>query len=179
MVLALVQATGHAGTALLQGRVVNVTDGDTVTLLDDQQVLHKIRLAGIDAPESAMPYGHEAGRFLAGMVLGKVVKAVTYKQDRYGRTIATLMVGKQDVNLAMIKAGLAWHYKHYAKDQPADEALAYEQAENSARAKHLALWQATAPTAPWGWRANRRSHDERRRRAIMHSELTKYVRPPP
>ena len=163
MVLALLQATGHAGTALLQGRVVNVTDGDTVTLLDDQQALHKIRLAGIDAPESAMPYGHEAGRFLVGMVLGKVVQAVTYKQDRYGRTIATLMVGTKDVNLAMIQAGLAWHYKHYAKDQPANEALAYEQAENTARELHLALWQENAPTAPWDWRVDRRINLQNRR----------------
>jgi endonuclease YncB( thermonuclease family) len=51
------------------------------------------------------------------------------------------MLGAQDVNLAMIQAGLAWHYKHYAKEQPAAEARAYAQAEDQARAQHLALWQ--------------------------------------
>ena len=171
LLLVLLQAATHAAPALLPGRVVRVTDGDTVTLQDEHQTLHKIRLAGIDAPESKMPYGQTATLFLTALVLGKEVTAVSYKQDRYGRTIATLMLGAQDVNLAMIQAGLAWHYKHYAKEQPAAEARAYAQAEDLARAQHLALWQNSDPTAPWDWRASRRAHKQQGGRAIMLGKL--------
>lgn len=171
LLLVLLQAVAHAAPGLLPGRVVRVTDGDTVTLQDEHQTLHKIRLAGIDAPESKMPYGQTATLFLTALLLAKEVTAVTYKQDRYGRTIATLMLGAQDVNLAMIQAGLAWHYKRYAKEQPAVEARAYVQAEDLARAQHLALWQDSNPTAPWDWRASRRAHQRQSGGAIMLGRL--------
>lgn len=169
--LALLQATAQATPTPVHGRVVRVADGDTVTLLDAQQVLHSIRLAGIDAPESAMPYGQTAKLFLAALVLGKDVDALTYKQDRYRRTIATLMLGPQDVNLALIQAGLAWHYKRYANEQPAAEARAYAQAEELARMQHLALWQDSDPVAPWDWRAGRRVQSRQNAGAIMRGGL--------
>jgi endonuclease YncB( thermonuclease family) len=153
-ILALFQATVHAAPVLLQGRIVRVTDGDTVTLLDAHQILHKIRLAGIDAPESKMPFGHQATVFLSGLILGKDVDAHAYKHDRYGRTIATLFVENKDINLVMIQAGLAWHYKRYAREQPAGEARVYAQAEELARAQLLALWLEGIPIAPWEWRAS-------------------------
>ena len=149
LLLVLLQATTHAEPLILQGRIVRVTDGDTVTLLDELQTQHKIRLAGIDAPESAMAYGLHATLYLVSLVLGKTVEAVTYKQDRYGRTVATLMFGEQDINLSMIQVGLAWHYKKYAGEQPAEEARTYAQAEVLARTKNLALWQDSDATAPW------------------------------
>lgn len=167
LLLVLLQATAHAEPLILQGRIVRVTDGDTVTLLDERHTLHKIRLAGIDAPESAMPYGQQATLHLVALVFGKAVEAVTYKQDRYGRTVATLMLGEQDVNLAMLQAGLAWHYKHYAKEQPAAQAQAYAQAEDLARTRNLALWQDSDPGEPWNWRKNRRAWPPQSVGAIM------------
>jgi endonuclease YncB( thermonuclease family) len=154
--LLMLHATAHAEQLILQGRIVRVTDGDTVTLLDEHEALHKIRLAGIDAPESAMPFGHQATLHLMSLVFGERVEAVIYKQDRYGREVATLMHGEQDINLAMLQAGLAWHYKHYAKEQPAAQAQAYAQAEELARKLSLALWQDCDPNAPWDWRKSRR-----------------------
>jgi len=171
LLLVLLQTTTHAASLILHGRIVRVTDGDTVTLLDERHTLHKIRLAGIDAPESAMPYGNHATVYLMSQVFGKDVDAVTYKQDRYGRTVATLMLGAQDVNLAMIHAGLAWHYKHYAQEQPAAQALAYEQAEELARTKNLALWQDSDPCAPWDWRKSRRTRPPQSAGDIMLREL--------
>ena len=171
VLLVLLQATAHAGPLIRQGRIVRVTDGDTVTLLDERQTLHKIRLAGIDAPESAMPYGHQATLYLVSLVLGKELEAVTYKQDRYGRTVATLMLGAQDINLAMLQAGLAWHYKHYAKEQPAAQAQAYAQAEVLARTHNLALWQDSDPDMPWDWRKSRRARPRQSAGAIMLDEL--------
>lgn len=169
--LALLQAAAQATPTPIQGRVVKVIDGDTVSLLDAQQTRHTIRLAGIDAPEAAMPYGHRAKLFLAALVLGKDVDALTYKQDRYRRTVATLMLGPQDVNLALIQAGLAWHYKRYANEQPVAEARAYAQAEELARMQHLALWQDSDPVAPWDWRAGRRVQSRHSAGAIMLGNL--------
>ena len=81
----------------LQGQVVRVSDGDTVTLQTQDSTI-KIRLAGIDAPETKMPHGPEAKAHLAAMVLGKDVQAIAQKNDRYGRTIATLMLQTKDVD---------------------------------------------------------------------------------
>ena len=171
LLLVLLQTTTLAEPLILKGRIVRVTDGDTVTLLDEHQTLRKIRLAGIDAPESAMPYGLDATLYLVSLVLGKTVEAVAYKQDRYGRTVATLMLGEQDINLAMIQVGLAWHYKHYAKEQPAAQAQAYAQAEELARTKNLALWQDSDPSAPWDWRKSRRARPSQSVGAIMIGKL--------
>ena len=175
LLLVLLQATVHSAPLILQGRIVWVTDGDTVTLLDERQTLHKIRLAGIDAPESAMPYGHQATLYLVSLVFEKNVEAVAYKQDRYGRTVATLMLGAQDVNLAMLQAGMAWHYKRYAKEQPAAEAQAYAQAEELARTKSLALWQDSDPSAPWDWRKSRRARSPHSVGAILTGKLAMYT----
>ena len=158
LLLAFAQTTTDAQPRILEGRIVGVTDGDTVTLLDANNNQYKIRLAGIDAPESHMPYGQKAKAHLASIVFGRHVVAHMRKQDRYGRTIATLMLGTQDANLAMVQAGLAWHYKQYAKEQPKAEALAYAQAEAQARAHGLGLLHGNEPTAPWDWRRSHKYH---------------------
>ena len=140
-----------ATTPALQGQIVRVSDGDTVTLQSETGNL-KIRLAGIDAPESRMPHGQEAKAHLAAMVLGKEVQAIVHKKDRYGRTIATLMLNTKDVNLAMLKAGMAWHYKQYEREQSKDQASAYSQSEQLARTQGVGLWQLEMPIPPWEWR---------------------------
>ena len=164
------QAAARTAPTVLMGSIVKVTDGDTVTLLDEQSAKHKIRLAGIDAPESKMPYGQRATRLLSSLILGKDVTALTYKNDRYGRAIATLMIGKRDINLAMVEAGLPWHYKQYAKEQPPAEAVAYAQAEDLARMKRLELWQDSNPTAPWDWRRAHQRRSDKGCGAIILSE---------
>ena len=141
----------------MRGRIVKVTDGDTVTLLANDNTKTKIRLAGIDAPESTMVYGRAASAHLATLVLGREVVAVVQKKDRYGRTIATVLRNSTDVNLAMIEAGMAWHYKKYARGQPFAQALAYAKAELAARASGLGLWQDTEAVPPWEWRNARRT----------------------
>lgn len=134
------------------GRIVRVTDGDTVRLLSSDNTHIKIRLAGIDAPESRMPYGQASQVHLAGLVLNKEVVAVIQKQDRYGRTVATLLYGTQDINLTMVQAGMAWHYKRYAHEQTQNQAANYAQSEQVARTEGRGLWQHEIPTPPWMWR---------------------------
>jgi endonuclease YncB( thermonuclease family) len=86
------------------------------------------------------------------MVLGKEVQAIVHKKDRYGRTIATLMLNTKEVNLAMLQAGMAWHYKQYEREQTASAAAAYAQSETKARTRGVGLWQLEMPIPPWEWR---------------------------
>jgi endonuclease YncB( thermonuclease family) len=85
-ILALLMATvGHAET--LEGRIIGITDGDTVTILDGSKSRHRIRLAGIDAPEKKQAFGKHSKESLSGMVFGQTVAVETGKIDRYERTI--------------------------------------------------------------------------------------------
>jgi endonuclease YncB( thermonuclease family) len=149
----------------LEGSIVHVTDGDTATLLDGQNVRYKLRLAGIDAPEMHMPSGQQAKQYLARLVLGKEVVVLVTKQDKYGRYIATVFLGVSDVNLQMLQAGLAWHYTKYAREQTEDDAARYLKAEKEARAQSTGLWGEANPVAPWDWRSERKhaQHDDKRR----------------
>ncbi len=81
-----------ASADVFEGRVVGVTDGDTITILDAQRQQHKIRLAGIDAPEKGQPYGQRSKQHLADLAFGKDAKAECYKRDRYGREVCTVYV---------------------------------------------------------------------------------------
>ena len=138
----------------LQGQVVRVSDGDTVTLQTQDSTI-KIRLAGIDAPETKMPHGPQAKAHLAALVLGKHVHAIAQKKDRYGRTIATLMLNTKDVNLAMVQAGMAWHYKQYEREQTEVQALTYARTELVARGEGRGLWGEADAVPPWAWRQAR------------------------
>ena len=135
----------------LQGQVVRVSDGDTV-ILQTQDSTIKIRLAGIDAPETKMPHGPQAKAHLAALVLGKQVQAIAQKKDRYGRTIATLMLNTKDVNLAMVQAGMAWHYKQYERGQTEDQAASYSESEQLAQSTRRGLWSQPDAVPPWAWR---------------------------
>jgi endonuclease YncB( thermonuclease family) len=141
----------HAQT--ITGKVVSVADGDTITVLDSERTQHKIRLAGIDAPERKQPFGQRAREHLSSMVAGRVVSVPAKKQDRYGRTVGVVIVEGRDANLAMVTAGLAWHYKKYEQEQAALDRQLYAEAEVKAKSARLGLWSDAAPIAPWDWRA--------------------------
>lgn len=151
--LALIVALSvSAGAAELAGRVVGVTDGDTITLLAPGNVQEKIRLSGIDAPEKGQPYGEASKQALSGMVFGKDVVVDWAKRDRYGRIVGKVLVGGRDANLDQVRAGLAWHFAKYASEQPPEDRASYAAAEVAARAAHVGLWVDPAPVAPWDWR---------------------------
>jgi endonuclease YncB( thermonuclease family) len=135
------------------GKVVSVTDGDTITVLTPQKKQIKIRLAGIDAPEKSQDYGDAAKRYLSALLFGETVRLEGDKVDRYGRLVAKAIDGQgRDVNLAVVANGLAWHYKEYANEQSAADRLAYAQAEQAARRAKLNLWRYPNPTPPWEFR---------------------------
>ncbi|MDO8990109.1 MAG: thermonuclease family protein [Sideroxyarcus sp.] len=146
----LVSITACADT--LQGRVVSIADGDTVTVLDGSNTQTKIRLMGIDAPEKKQAFGQRSKQHLSDLVFDKHVTVEYSKKDRYGRTVGKLLVEGLDANLEQVKAGMAWHYKQYQKEQtPSDRSL-YSESENRARAARIGLWADPDPTPPWGFR---------------------------
>jgi endonuclease YncB( thermonuclease family) len=149
-----VSATSLADT--LDGRVVGVTDGDTITVLDGQSVEHKIRLMGIDAPEKAQPFGQHAKQSLSDLVFGRTVAVDWQKLDRYGRIVGKVLVGGLDANLEQVRRGLAWHYKKYASEQDAIDRASYSQTEIEAQNGQRGLWADPMPVPPWDWRKNRR-----------------------
>tara|TARA_R110002073_G_scaffold7790_2_gene43920 strand:- start:79 stop:699 length:621 start_codon:yes stop_codon:yes gene_type:complete len=135
----------------LTGRVVRVTDGDTISVLDRHNEQHKVRFFGIDTPERDQPHGDAARKALAELVEGNSVGVVIVTTDDYQRTVGTVYVGETNINLKMIADGHAWWYRYYA---PHERAL--EAAEQSARRARRGLWHAQSPIAPWDWRRGRR-----------------------
>lgn len=161
LALLLLWSALSAYAAALEGRVVYVTDGDTLTVLDDQNQQHKVRLAGIDAPERGQPFGKRATAELASLAKNKRVIVDWTKTDRYRRIIGVVWVAPEDcsvckptvdIGLALIGDGLAWHYRAYERDQSIDERRDYRQAEAGARARNAGLWTDADPTPPWDWR---------------------------
>lgn len=141
----------------LVGRVVSITDGDTLTLLDGNHVQHKIRLSGIDAPERRQAFGNRSTQALGALAHAKPAVAHCPKKDRYGRWICVVEVAGRDVGLAIVEQGLAWWYRKYAREQSSADRLAYERAEMEARSARRGLWSdSSEPVAPWDWRRAKR-----------------------
>ena len=126
-------------------RVVGVYDGDTVTCLDEAGQQQKVRLAGIDAPESSQSYGRDSREALAGMVFGRTVEVVDAGRDANGTWLGRLFVDGQDVNRQMVATGNAWA-------DPAAADPAFAAAQTDAQTRSLGLWAQPNPTPPWNER---------------------------
>lgn len=145
-------------TSELYGLVVGVADGDTVTVLDGGNNRHRIRLAFIDAPEKAQPFGQRAKQALSDKVFQQQVRVEVVDKDRYGREVGRIWLGETDVNYSQLSEGYAWFYRQYAKkgESSADYAR-YEQAEAAAKEGRLGLWQDEEPIPPWVFRHTKRA----------------------
>jgi endonuclease YncB( thermonuclease family) len=167
LLLLLLPALTVAETAL-SGHVVRIVDGDTVYVLDATQEQHKIRLAGIAAPERGQPFGKKSKQRMAELVASEDVEVDWYKKRRWGRLIGTVWVASPDcqvvpcpktlnAGLALITSGLAWHFKRYAHEQSEEDRERYSFAEVEARGKNVGLWQDYEPIPPWEWRKRKRA----------------------
>ena len=148
----LLAALFPAYAAELSGTVVGVHDGDTVTVLDATKTQHKIRLAGIDAPELSQAFGQVSRQHLADQIAGRTVVIEWTKRDKYQRLVGKVLLAGRDINITQIEAGLAWHYKKYATEQSPKDRQRYTRAEEQARASRLGLWRDSHPVPPWEYR---------------------------
>jgi micrococcal nuclease len=149
-VLLTINALAASGSTFT-GRVVAVTDGDTFEVLHDGRA-ERIRIYGMDCPERGQPYGTAARKFTSSLVFGKTVTIETRTTDRYGRTVATVLLPDgSDLGGKLVQAGFAWWYRKYA---PADMTL--ERLESEAREARKGLWGDANPVPPWEWRRRER-----------------------
>ena len=134
-------------SAEIKGKVVAVTDGDTITVLDEMDKGNfKIRLNKIDAPEKKQAFGNKAKQYLSSLIFGKQVSVRFKEIDRYGRISGVIYCDGVEINLVMVQNGYAWHYSYY------DKTPAYIQAEKQARADKKGLWADPNPINPYEFR---------------------------
>ncbi len=134
------------------GRVVGVSDGDTITVLHNGKG-ERIRLHGIDCPEKRQAFGNRAKQFTSTLVFGNTVTVQVMDRDRYGRTVAeVLLPDGRSLNRELVRAGLAWMYRRYTNDQSLSDL------EEEARVARRGLWADPNPIAPWKWRIMRKPY---------------------
>ena len=136
----------------LIGKVIKVSDGDTITVLDSNNQKHKIRLKGIDAPESQQTYGDISTQSLSELVYDKEVFVNWDKKDKYYRNLGKVIVDGRDANYEQLKKGLAWYYKQYEKDLSDEDRKKYSEAEEWARNYTEGLWADSNSIPPWEFR---------------------------
>jgi endonuclease YncB( thermonuclease family) len=147
LLLSLLLLSLSAFSAEIIGKVVGVSDGDTITVLDDMdQGKFRIRLDKIDAPEKKQAFGNKAKQFLSTLIFGKKVSIRFKSIDNYGRVLGIIYCDGKEINLVMVQSGYAWHYSYY------DKTPAYIQAEKDARAEKKGLWQDPNPINPFEYR---------------------------
>ena len=127
----------------LEGKIVVVIDGDDVVVLVNKTQV-RIRLLGIDTLEESQPFGEQAKKALSDKVLGKTVQVTTYGKDKYDRLLGIIKLDGRNINLEMVKAGFAWHYKQYSTSK------VLAKAEEEARKAKVGLWADEHPVAPLG-----------------------------
>ncbi len=160
--VAAIVAASVVAASVVAASVVAVLDGDTVIAIVAGKGQISVRVAGIDAPESAQRHGRASREHLAALVCGRSATLAGDKVDPFARLVATVEVDGVDVGLEQIRAGLAWHFTRYAHEQQAAQRLAYAQAEAKAREHETGLWRDPAPEPPWSFRERHRRARETR-----------------
>jgi len=135
----------------LVGQVVKIADGDTLTVLDQSRVQHKIRLAGIDAPEKSQAFGTQARNALASKVFRQTVRVEVTDTDRYGREVGRVFCSRRFINAEMVRDGFAWRYPQF--DKPGE----FLSAETDARRHRRGLWAESDAVPPWEFRKAKRA----------------------
>lgn len=151
-VTVLFTVSAHAD---ISGRIVRILDGDTVEARQENGELTRIRLAGIDAPEKAQPFGQRARQALSDRIAQQQVLITGNERDRYGRLLGTVWLGNDDVNADQVRAGMAWAYRFHGKALSPQ----YAALEQSAREQKSGLWADPAPVEPWRWRQSQKSEE--------------------
>jgi endonuclease YncB( thermonuclease family) len=149
LLLLLVLATPAWGQTFV-GKVVRVSDGDTLTLLVEHKQI-KVRLTEIDAPETHQAFGQRSRQSLAEMCAAQPATVRSSGKDKYGRVLGRVECKGMDANTEQVRRGMAWVYDRYVTDR------SLYALQNEARATHLGLWADKTPTAPWLWRSQQKA----------------------
>ncbi len=150
--LCLLLLASHTLAADFTGRVVGVSDGDTITVLHNGKG-ERIRLHGIDCPEKRQAFGNRAKQFTSNLVFAKTVTVQVMDRDRYGRTVGVVLLPDgRSLNHELVSAGLAWMYRRYTNDQSLSDL------EEEARVARRGLWADAEPVPPWEWRIMRKRY---------------------
>ncbi len=134
------------GKGSLTGKVIRIADGDTFHMLLADKRSIKIRLFGIDCPETQQPFYQQAKNELSRLIFNKTVTITFDNKDQYGRYLAIAFVDGQSVNEAMLSSGLAWHFTRY------DRNAKWKSLEKEARKQRIGIWSQPDPIAPWKFR---------------------------
>ena len=134
---------------IVSGKVMKVSDGDTLTIVNADKKLVKIRLYGIDSPETKQEFGIKSKEFLSGQINGKYVTVDVIDIDRYKRSFGRIFLDDLDINKIMVENGYAWVYSQYCKISKRTE---WEQLQETAKLEKRGLWQENNPTPTWKWR---------------------------
>jgi endonuclease YncB( thermonuclease family) len=151
-------AVGALSAEDFTGKVVGISDGDTIRIMHNG-VPERVRLWGIDCPESKQAFGSRARQFNDDLAFGQIVTVRVRDIARYKRTVAEIILPDgRNLNQELVRAGLAWWYQHYARRE-----LILRDLEQEVRAARLGVWADPSPVPPWEWRARGRdSHHELR-----------------
>ena len=145
-ILVLIILSSYLFSLELIGKVVKVSDGDTITILTNDKTQYKIRLNDIDAPEKKQAFGNKSKENLSNYIAGKTVKVEYKSTDKYKRILGTIYYNNIDINLQQVKDGYAWVYKKYSKNKD------YYNAEKISRDKKIGLWSDKNHLEPWEFR---------------------------
>jgi micrococcal nuclease len=132
--------------SVFTAKVIGITDGDSIVVLNEKNEQIKIRLEGIDCPEKGQAFGQKAKQATSDLCFNRSVRIEKYGTDFFGRTLARVYVGNVCVNKELIKQGMAWHFKKYNKDPE------LAKLEIEARKAKVGLWAPENAIAPWNWR---------------------------
>ncbi len=140
------------GVDLVEGKVVKVENGDTITVQASGQSEYLIKLQAIDAPDVGQPYYEYSKNSLSRLIRGKDVRVVVHATGPTGVLVGTVYRKGRDIGLSLLERGLAWHYKRFPYQQAAASRKAYSDAQNIASAAGLGIWAEGSPIPPWVFR---------------------------
>jgi endonuclease YncB( thermonuclease family) len=157
--VALMLLTPLSTADTLNGRVVAVADGDTLSLLVGRQQ-YTIRIAGIDAPERHQVWGDRSKTNLSRLSMNQMAVAECARAEQQGQKICKLTVKAVDIGLEQIQAGMAWWYWELARELKPEVQSAYQGAELMAKLRRQGLWRETNPVPPWEFKRENRVFPE-------------------
>jgi endonuclease YncB( thermonuclease family) len=140
------------GTVLIEGKVISVQNGDTITVQKSGDDPYLVKMQAIDAPDIGQPYFENARKALSKLLLKKNVKVVVYTTYAKGMVIGSVFRDDRDVGLELVEKGMAWHFRRFAYQQPAAIRKSYSDAQDYAATAGLGLWSDDRPTPPWVFR---------------------------